>query len=259
MKIFLGGTCNESKWRDSLIPYLSKKNIDFFNPVVPNWSEECKFRELQERESADVTVYFITKEMTGVYSIAEAVDDVYQKTGGVIFGYDPEGFTEGQCRSLNSVGELIKRRNGYFVKSMGDLKGAILKLKKTLLKKAQEEYDFPSSEYGTSSEKAIEMLRKHGHEFIIQKNPSHFTIGDRVDYWPSTGTYIDRANKKRGKGLLKVLKYLKHIAETEPKEKKLNRPAPQQARGISFRMNKAEKFKRKTAGEIEMLLMQNLI
>jgi len=30
-KVFLGGTCNESTWRDELIPMLE---IDYFNPVV---------------------------------------------------------------------------------------------------------------------------------------------------------------------------------------------------------------------------------
>ena len=30
-KVFLGGTCNNSTWRDELIPQLK---IDYFNPVV---------------------------------------------------------------------------------------------------------------------------------------------------------------------------------------------------------------------------------
>ena len=32
MKVFLGGTCAESKWREKLIPLLQ---CDYFNPVVP--------------------------------------------------------------------------------------------------------------------------------------------------------------------------------------------------------------------------------
>ncbi len=32
-KVFLGGTCNGSLWRDALI---KKLNIDYFNPVVPD-------------------------------------------------------------------------------------------------------------------------------------------------------------------------------------------------------------------------------
>jgi hypothetical protein len=35
-KVFLGGTCNESLWRDKLIKLLK---IEYFNPVVPDWTE----------------------------------------------------------------------------------------------------------------------------------------------------------------------------------------------------------------------------
>ncbi len=34
-KVFLGGTCNESTWRDRLIKLLK---INYFNPVVKDWT-----------------------------------------------------------------------------------------------------------------------------------------------------------------------------------------------------------------------------
>ncbi len=37
-KVFLGGTCNESTWRDRVIKDLK---IDYFNPVVEDWTPEC--------------------------------------------------------------------------------------------------------------------------------------------------------------------------------------------------------------------------
>lgn len=40
----LGGTCNESQWREELIPMLS---IDYFNPVVPDWTQECMAEEIK--------------------------------------------------------------------------------------------------------------------------------------------------------------------------------------------------------------------
>ena len=43
-KVFLGGTCNESTWRDKLIKMLE---IDYFNPVVDDWTEECYQEELR--------------------------------------------------------------------------------------------------------------------------------------------------------------------------------------------------------------------
>lgn len=38
-KVFLGGTCNRSKWRNELIELLE---IDYFNPVVKNWNQDCQ-------------------------------------------------------------------------------------------------------------------------------------------------------------------------------------------------------------------------
>jgi len=43
-EVFLGGTCNGSKWRDILIPRLK---ISYFNPVVDNWTEEDYQKELK--------------------------------------------------------------------------------------------------------------------------------------------------------------------------------------------------------------------
>ena len=44
-KVFLGGTCNESQWRTALIPML---HIDFFNPVVDDWTPECQTEEIKQ-------------------------------------------------------------------------------------------------------------------------------------------------------------------------------------------------------------------
>ena len=63
MKVFLGGTCNESTWRDDLI---KKLEIDYFNPVVEDWTEECMAEEIRQRESCDYCLYVITPRMTGV-------------------------------------------------------------------------------------------------------------------------------------------------------------------------------------------------
>lgn len=67
-KVFLGGTCNESEWRNYLIKLLT---IDYFNPVVDDWTEECMAEERKQREICDYCLYTITPKMTGVYSIAE--------------------------------------------------------------------------------------------------------------------------------------------------------------------------------------------
>ena len=121
-KVFLGGTCNGSKWRDNLIELLDKK-VQYFNPVVENWTEECRLKEIEEREKASVLLYVISPLMTGVYSIAEAVSDSIKHPEKTIFcvleiDIDSEGkvvnFTESQWKSLEATKELI-RANGATV------------------------------------------------------------------------------------------------------------------------------------------------
>ena len=116
MKVFLGGTCNNSTWRDRLIPLLQQNNIDFFNPVVEDWTPECQSTEEYEKEfECDHHLYVITKEMKGVFSIAEAVHSAHQKGKYVFFQVLPEGFDESELKSLIAVGDLIKELDGEVV------------------------------------------------------------------------------------------------------------------------------------------------
>lgn len=109
MKVFLGGTCNESTWRQQLIPWLT---VDYFNPVVEDWTPECQAEEIRQRQTCDYVLYTITKEMTGVYSIAEAVDDSNKRPEKTLFCILDDGFTEGQIRSLDAVARMIALNGG---------------------------------------------------------------------------------------------------------------------------------------------------
>ena len=121
-KVFLGGTCNSSRWRDNLIELLDK-NVQYFNPVVENWTEVCRLKEIEEREKASVLLYVISPLMTGVYSIAEVASDSVkhpEKTIFCVLEYDTDSegkavnFTESQWKSLEATKELI-RANGATV------------------------------------------------------------------------------------------------------------------------------------------------
>lgn len=111
-KVFLGGTCNNSQWREKLIPLLK---IDYFNPVVKDWTPECQTRELHERETCDFCLYVITPKMTGVYSIAEVADDSNKRPEKTVFCFlaqdDDAIFSTHQLKSLTQVGKLV-RGNG---------------------------------------------------------------------------------------------------------------------------------------------------
>lgn len=127
-KVFLGGTCNESTWRDELIPMLK---IDYFNPVVDDWTEECYQEELKQRETCDYCLYVITPRMTGVYSIAEVVDDSNKRPKKTIFcilnrdinELDKHEiyFDKAQMKSLDRVGQMVERNGGKYFTSLKDV------------------------------------------------------------------------------------------------------------------------------------------
>ena len=132
-KVFLGGTCANSRWRDKLIPLLK---INYFNPVVSNWNEEARKQEIYERENDDYVLYVLTRTYS-TYSIAEVVDDSNKrpkKTICCIFNeeipiYSPNGYNIGQkealtkqdLKHLDQVGELVKRNGGQYFKSLEEV------------------------------------------------------------------------------------------------------------------------------------------
>jgi len=107
-KVFLGGTCNGSTWRESLIPMLS---VQYFNPVLENWTPECQDEEIKQRQECDFCLYTITPKMTGVYAIAEVVDDSNKRPEKTVLCIleEDEGlkFTEHQMKSLRMVERMV--------------------------------------------------------------------------------------------------------------------------------------------------------
>lgn len=135
-KVFLGGTCNESKWRDKLIPMLK---VYYFNPVVDDWTEECYQEELRQRRTCGYCLYVITPRMTGVYSIAEVIDDSNKRPERTIFCLldkdtnpakdissdwkidDYIYFDKGQLKSLDKVGAMVERNGGIYLESLEEV------------------------------------------------------------------------------------------------------------------------------------------
>ena len=109
MKVFLGGTCAGWKWRDELQSLLK---CDYYNPIVKDWSEEDRLREVHERETSDYVLYGITNGIKGVYSIAEVVDDSNKRPEKTLFlnlyEEDDRYFTKQMNHSLKAVENLLK-------------------------------------------------------------------------------------------------------------------------------------------------------
>ena len=119
-KVFLGGTCNGSTWRDRIIPMLK---IDYFNPVVGDWTSECMAEEIKQRKECDYVLYVIT-EITSLYSIAEVVDDSNkrpEKTFFVILNKEQNTFTDAQYKHLKKVADMVIANGGTVAESIEDI------------------------------------------------------------------------------------------------------------------------------------------
>lgn len=121
MKVFLGGTCTGWKWRDKLQPLLK---CDYYNPIVKNWSEEDRLREVHERETSDYVLYGITNDIKGVYSIAEIVDDSNKRPEKTLFlnlyQEDERKSTKQMSRSLKAVEKLLEENRAKCFDSIED-------------------------------------------------------------------------------------------------------------------------------------------
>jgi hypothetical protein len=122
MKVFLGGTCNGSEWRETLIPLLK---CDYYNPVVPDWTPECMEEELLQRRIADYNLYVITPKMTGVFSIAEVIDDSnkrpYKTILCVLEGDDIVDWTPHQFKSMSQVCRMAAENGVVVFNTLGEV------------------------------------------------------------------------------------------------------------------------------------------
>lgn len=114
-KVFLGGTCAGSSWRETIEKFL---RVPFFNPVVDDWKPENIAIEDDEKVNrCNIHLYHITNAMKGVYSIAEAVESAANKNKVTVFCLDVRGFDDGQLRSLRAVTGLLKRHGAVTLES----------------------------------------------------------------------------------------------------------------------------------------------
>lgn len=106
-KVFLGGTCSGRDWRSELIPQLQ---IDYFNPVVSNWTPEAEANEYIEKQSSDIHLYVITSDLKGVFSIAEVMDSALTPGKLSILHVIPDEFEAKMLRSLEATVNLLRAR-----------------------------------------------------------------------------------------------------------------------------------------------------
>lgn len=122
--IFLGGTCNDSNWREEFTKYWRVLNkgseTELFDPVIKDrdWTPEDAEKENIVKDTAKLNLFVITPEMTGVYSIAEAVDCSHN--GKVFLAiYDKNNTFDMSRWNFDSVGNIIKKNKGFYKKYNG--------------------------------------------------------------------------------------------------------------------------------------------
>ncbi len=122
MKVFLGGTVADSKWRDYMMP---KLDIDYFNPVVEEWTEADMEREIHEREHCNFCLYVISPKMIGWYSLAEVIDDSLKKSDKTIYCFLPKDeddeFTDEQIAELKAIGKMAQSNGAIWKHSLDEI------------------------------------------------------------------------------------------------------------------------------------------
>ncbi len=123
MKVFLGGTCANSTWREKLIPMLK---CDYFNPVVEDWTPECQEIEENEKRICDFHLYVITPKMKGVYSIAEVVNDSQKLSKNhcvlcITKEEDDRDWTKEELKSLDATSKLVSNNGGLVVDTLEEV------------------------------------------------------------------------------------------------------------------------------------------
>ncbi|KZN44172.1 TIR domain-containing protein [Pseudoalteromonas luteoviolacea] len=171
MIVFLGGTCNQSTWRNKLIPNLA---VDYFNPVVEHWDEQCYERELIARETADFCLFVITPKIEGLFALAEVVDTSYKRTDRTIYCYleedGDESFTTQQLTVLEDIGDLVERNGAVWLKSLDEIADFFRQAAQIRPPETENDiYDVFIS-YG----------RRHSKEFAVQLRQSLIDQGYKV-------------------------------------------------------------------------------
>ena len=65
--VFLGGTCSTSTWRqDIAIPFLERKQVHYYNPQRPAWTEDMVTIEANAKDAATVCLMHITGQSRGI-------------------------------------------------------------------------------------------------------------------------------------------------------------------------------------------------
>ena len=125
--VFLGGSCNPTKWRKELaIPLFEKNKIDYYNPQVDDWSEDLMVTENYQKDHAKYLLFVIDDETRAIASMIEAAYYIAQgrKVVLTIKKVSEPTFDEKELKDLNRgrtyLRDVAKQHNISVYESIDD-------------------------------------------------------------------------------------------------------------------------------------------
>jgi len=126
IKVFLRGSCADSKWKEKFIP---KLNIDYLNS--DDWDSKCQEEKIRQKETCDFILYTLTKAYSAIAEVAEVVDDSNKRPEKTIVcvtnelmdykWYTKWAMDEQDMKHLDTVGRLVERNGGLYFKSLDEV------------------------------------------------------------------------------------------------------------------------------------------
>lgn len=107
-KIFLGGTCFGEDWRKKLLPMIQ---VASFNPLVDDWTPECKVIEDDQKERVCNVHFYLINTPKSIYSLAEVVQSSTLTNKSTVLHVDPSGFSKQELKHMCAIVDLV-RANG---------------------------------------------------------------------------------------------------------------------------------------------------
>ena len=54
-------------------------------------------------------------------------------------------------------------------------------------------------------------LTKNNIPYEVMSNGIHFVVDSRIDFWPTTGKWIERKSKRKGRGITSLIDIVKQV------------------------------------------------
>ena len=123
-----------------------KNYLDIFNPVVEDWNESARQKELKFKEDCNLQIYVLTPRIKGIYSIAEIMAAIHKSKDSLLIGFAEDGqvFNEEMVYSIKAFIKDFVPSDMKLSGSLNDLKDMIYEKVENWFNKGQKPWCVPS-------------------------------------------------------------------------------------------------------------------